>query len=162
MPGSIPGYFLKIDGIAGESTDRAHKEEIELVSFSWGLERQALHGLESGHRGAGKAQLKQFQFEMLVNKASPAVFLACASGTHIKEATLSVSRRGKAAFDWLKVKFRDILITSYEQAGDDEDPPYELVAFDFRQVEIQYTRSARGAGATPITAGWDLSRNRKI
>ena len=162
MPGSIPGYFLKIDGIAGESTDRNHKEEIELVSFSWGLTRQVVHGGGRSGGEAGRVQLKQFQFEMRVNKASPAVFLACASGKHIKEATLSVSRRGKAAFDWLKVKFSDILISAYEQAGDDEDPPYELVAFDFAQVEIQYTRSQRGAGATPIKAGWDLSRNRKI
>jgi type VI secretion system secreted protein Hcp len=166
MPGSIPGYFLKIDGIAGESTDRAHKEQIELVSFSWGLTRQALHSLEGGlhslegrHGGAGKVQLKEFQFQMRVNKASPAIFLACASGKHIKEATLSVSRSGKAAFDWLKVKFRDILVTSYEQAGDQEDPPHELVAFDFAQVELQYSRRARGAAET---AGWDLSRNVKI
>jgi type VI secretion system secreted protein Hcp len=162
MPGGgIPSYFLKIDGIAGESTDRQHKEEIELVSFSWGLERAASGGRGSGG-GAGRAQLKQFQFQMRVNKASPAVFLACASGRHIKEATLSVSSRGKAAFDWLKVKLSDILITSYEQAGDDADPPHELVAFAFAKVEVQYTQSARGAGATPITAGWDLSRNVKI
>jgi type VI secretion system secreted protein Hcp len=161
MPGSMD-YFLKIDGIAGESTDRQHKEEIELVSFSWGLTRQAPHGGGGSGVGAGRAQLKEFQFLMRVNKASPAVFLAAASGRHIKDATLSVSRGGKQVFDWLRVKFRDILITSYEQAGDEEDPPHELVAFDFGQVEIQYSQSARGAGATPITAGWDLARNKKI
>ena len=161
MPGGGIEYFLKIDGIAGETTDRRHKEEIELVSFSWGLEQAAARGRGSGG-GAGKAQLKQFQFLMRVNKASPGVFLAAASGKHIKEATLSVSGRGKAAFDWLKVKFREILITSYEQAGDDADPPHELVAFDFAKVELQYSRSRRGARATPITAGWDLSKNVKI
>lgn len=29
-------FFLKIDGIKGESTDKAHKGEIEIESFSWG------------------------------------------------------------------------------------------------------------------------------
>ncbi len=29
-------YFLKIDGIAGESTDDKHKEWIDVLSFSWG------------------------------------------------------------------------------------------------------------------------------
>ena len=29
-------YFLKLDGIPGESTDAKHKGEIVVESFSWG------------------------------------------------------------------------------------------------------------------------------
>jgi type VI secretion system secreted protein Hcp len=29
-------YFLKIDGIPGESTDSKHKDEIDVLSWSWG------------------------------------------------------------------------------------------------------------------------------
>ena len=29
-------YFLKLDGISGESTDSKHKGEIEVLSFSFG------------------------------------------------------------------------------------------------------------------------------
>jgi type VI secretion system secreted protein Hcp len=161
MPGSIwTDYFLKLDGIVGESTDAKHKDEIELVSFSWGLTQSSSRG--SGG-GAGKAQFKEFEFLMRVNKASPALFLAAASGKHLKDATLSVRRRGKAAFDWVKVKFSDVLITSYEQAGDDEEAAHELVAFDFAKVELQLTpQTGRGTSVAPITAGWDLSKNLKI
>jgi type VI secretion system secreted protein Hcp len=161
MPGGgIGTYFLKLDGIAGESTDAKHKDEIELVSFSWGV-AQAVSGGASG-RGAGKAQLKQFEFLVRVSKASPALFLAAVSGRHLKDASLSVRRSTKAAFDWLKVKFSDVLITSYEQAGD-EEAPHELVAFDFARVELQVTPQApRGAAGTPVSAGWDLSKNLKI
>ena len=33
----MSAYFLKLDGIPGESTDAKHKDEIELVAFSWGV-----------------------------------------------------------------------------------------------------------------------------
>ena len=162
MPGSIGDYFLKLDGIAGESTDAKHKDEIELVSFSWGVTESAAQG-SGGGGGAGKAQFKEFEFLMPVNKASAAVFLAVAGGKHLKEATLSVRRSSKAAFDWLKIKFTDVLITSYEQVGDDQEAPHELVAFDFARVELQVTpQTGRGAPGAPVTAGWDLKKNVKI
>jgi type VI secretion system secreted protein Hcp len=163
MPGSIMGtYFLKIDGIAGESTEAKHKEQIELVSFSWGA-TQTARGSGGGGGGAGKAQIKQFEFLMRVNKASPQLFLAVVSGRHLKEASLSVTRgAAKAAFDWLKIKFTDVLITSYEQAAE-EDPPHELVAFDFAKVEMTVTpQTSKGGPGTPVTVGWDLTKNLKI
>ena len=96
MPGGGVGtFFLKLDGIAGESTDLKHKEAIELVSFNWGLERSGR--CLGRRRRSGKAQLKEFELLMRVNKASPALFLAAASGKHLKDATLSVSRGTKAA-----------------------------------------------------------------
>jgi type VI secretion system secreted protein Hcp len=162
MPGGGVGtFFLKLDGIAGESTDLKHKEAIELVSFNWGLEGSAA-GASGGGGGAGKVQLKEFEFLMRVNKASPALFLAAASGKHLKDATLSVSRGTKAAFEWLKVKFTDVLITSYEQLGDDEGL-HEVVAFDFAKVELQVTpQSTRGGAGATVSAGWDLTKNVKL
>jgi type VI secretion system secreted protein Hcp len=163
MPGSInPTYFLKLDGIAGESADAKHKEQIELVSFTWGA-TQTVRAPGGGGGGAGKAQLKQFEFLMRVNKASPQVFLAVMSGRHLKEASLSITRgAAKAALDWLKIKFSDVLITSYEQAGD-EDGPHELVAFDFAKVELSVTpQTGPGGQVTPVTAGWDVAKNVKL
>jgi type VI secretion system secreted protein Hcp len=163
MPGSIlETFFIKLDGIVGESVDSKHKEQIELVSFSWGA-TQTGRGPGGGGGGAGKAQIKEFEFLMRVNKASPQVFLALVSGRHLKEASLSVTRgAAKAAFDWLKIKFTDVLITSYEQAGD-EDPPHELVAFDFARVEMTVTpQTAKGGPGTPVTVGWDLKKNAKL
>src|SRR5262245_34447009 len=146
MPGSImSAFFLKLDGIVGESTDAKHKGEIELVSFSWGLTRSSSRGPGGG---AGKAQFKEVDFLMRVNKASPDVFLAAASGKHLKDATLSISRIGKAAFGWVKIKFSDVFITSWEQVGEEEEAEYEVVAFDFAKVELQLTpQTGRGTAA---------------
>ena len=156
-------YFLKIDGISGESTDAKHKEEVELVSFSWGV-TNAGGRPTGGGGGAGRAQFKQFELLMRVNKASPQLFLAAVSGKHIKQAALTARKAGKTALEYLKIKFTDVLVTSYEQTGGQDDAvPHEVIAFDFAKVEVEYTPQAgRGAAGTPVTAGWDLAKNLKI
>ncbi len=37
-------YFLKIEGIEGESEDSKHKKDVEVLSFSWGACEQRLDG----------------------------------------------------------------------------------------------------------------------
>ena len=81
-------YFLKIDGIEGESQDKTHKGEIHLESWSWG-ESQTGTMSHGGGGGAGKVNMQDFHFVMGVNKATPKLLLACASGDHIPKAVLT-------------------------------------------------------------------------
>jgi type VI secretion system secreted protein Hcp len=159
--GVAEDLFLKLDGIPGESRDAKHKDEIELVAFSWGVTQSGRPG-GGGGGGSGRAQFKDFEFLMRVNKASPQLFLATVTGKHIKQALLSVRRAGKAQLEYLKIKFTDVLVTSFAQAGG-QNPPDETVAFNFAKIELEYTQQQpRGGPAPPIRAGWDLSRNTKI
>lgn len=154
-------YFLKIDGIPGESLDDKHRNEIELVSFSWGASQDA--GREgAGGAGAGRARFQDFHFTMRVNKASPALFLATVSGKHIKEASLSVRRAGKAQLEYLKIKFTDVLVTSFEEAGGG-DVPEEMVGLAFGRIEMEYKpQQATGALGGALKAGWNLAKNVKL
>ncbi len=148
-------YFLKIDGIPGESRDAKHKGEIELVSFAWGVDVE--RGGGGGGGGSGRARFEPFHFTMLTNKASPQLFLATVTGKHLKEATLSVRRAGKQAVEYLKIKFSEVFVTSFhEEAG--PEAPSELIAFDFGRIEIDYG-SQRGGTEH---AGWDVKKNVKI
>ena len=74
-------YFLKIEGIEGESHDDKHKNEIDLQSWSWGETQTGTHSAGGGG-GAGKVDMQDFHFVMAHNKASPKLMLACASGEH--------------------------------------------------------------------------------
>src|SRR5262245_42206113 len=87
-------YFLKLDGVPGESQDATHKDEIQVSSFSFG-ETQSGTMAFGGGGGAGKVQMQDFHFMMNVNKASPKLFLACTTGTHIKNAVLTARKAGK-------------------------------------------------------------------
>src|SRR3954464_1271626 len=104
-------YFLKIDGIAGDSVDAEHKGEIEVEAFSWG-ESQSGTVAHGGGGGAGKVAMQNFSFRMRSSVASPKLFLACATGTHIKEATLTGRRAGERSQQFLKYRLSDVLVSS--------------------------------------------------
>src|SRR5829696_5649875 len=106
---ALVDYFLKIDGIPGESGDAKHKDEIQVLSFSFG-ESQSGTMAFGGGGGAGEVQMQDFHFMMNVNKASPKLFLACATGEHIGSAILTARKAGKDQQDYLVIKFTDLLV----------------------------------------------------
>src|SRR5918997_6570918 len=109
-------YFLKLDGIDGESADSKHKGQIDLQSFSWGATQTGTHG-SGGGGGAGKVQMQDFHFVMKHGKASPKLMLACAEGEHLKKAVLVCRKAGKEQQEFLKVTMSDVLVSSYQTSG---------------------------------------------
>src|SRR5262245_22193403 len=107
--------FLKIDGIEGESTDKAHPGEIEVASFSWGVRNPSNVGDGGGGAGSGRAVLQDFHFTMATTKASPNLIAACATGKPLKTASIVIR---KAGFEFLKIKLADCLVSSYDLDGD--------------------------------------------
>lgn len=157
--------FLKLDGIDGESTDKGHKNEIEIESFSWGASNSgsAAHG---GGGGAGKVSMQDFSFTTRVSRASPQLFLACASGEHIKSALLTVRKAGGQQQDFLKVTMSDLLVSSYKaegSSGADADVPMDQVSLNFAKIQVSYSaQRPDGSLEGAVTAGWDLQKNVKI
>jgi type VI secretion system secreted protein Hcp len=136
---ALVDYFLKIDGVEGESQDAKHKNEIQVLSFSFG-ESQAGTMAFGGGGGAGKVQMQDFHFMMNVNKASPKLFLKCATGEHIKNAVLTARKAGKDQQDYLKVTFTDLLVSSYQTNGDAHanSLPVDSISLNFAEIEIEY------------------------
>ena len=158
-------YFLKMDGIEGESTDAEHPGSINVESFSWGA-TQAGSLATGGGGGAGKVQFQGFHFTTNTSKASPKIFLACASGEHIKKAQLFCRKAGgeqRAGFDFIKLTFTDVLISSYQSGGSGGDMPTESVTFVFGKIEYVYTtQNSDGGIGSAVTAGWDVKANQKV
>ena len=102
--------FAKIGDIKGESVDDKHKDEIEVLSFSWGVANTATVG--AGGAGVGKATFHDLSFTHTIDKASPRLLQACATGTHLKEATITHRKAGKGQQEYLIIKMNDIIITS--------------------------------------------------
>ena len=154
-------YFLKLDGIEGESADKAHAKEIELLSFGWGVS-QAGAGAHGG-RGVGKAIFQEFVFGARVSKASPKLFLASASGQHVKSAVLTCRRSGGAQLEFLKIKLSDVLVSSYQVGGSFPEEPLDQVSLTFARIDVEYTPSSQRGKAEPsVKAGWDLKANKKV
>ena len=157
-------YFLKIDGIEGESQDAQHTGEVVVESFGWG-ETQSGSFAAGGGGGAGKVSMQDFHFVTRMSKASPKLFLACASGQHLKSAVLTGRRGGKEQAEFLKWAFTDVLITSYQTAGgtDDGAVPMDSVSLGFSRIEVEFQeRRPDGSSAGPVKAGWDLKGNQQV
>ncbi len=153
--------FLKIDGIAGESSDAKHKDELEIFSFSFGCTQPT----SPTDPGAARASFSDFNVVSRTQKSSPALFLACASGQHIPKAVLTVRKAGGEQQEYLKWTFSDLLVSSFQPAGASggEDFPTESISFNFSKIEVQYKQiAADGTLGPPITAGWDLAANKKL
>lgn len=107
-------YFLKIDGIKGESQDTAHKDEIDVTSFSWGMAQQGT-AAKGGGMGAGKVAVHDITVTKQVDMASPKLFDACATGKHIASAQITCRKAGGSAIEYWTIKLTDILISSIHQ-----------------------------------------------
>ncbi|HEX6730467.1 MAG TPA: type VI secretion system tube protein Hcp [Pyrinomonadaceae bacterium] len=156
-------YFLKLDKIEGESTDAKHKNEIDVESWSWG-ESQSGTFASGGGGGAGKVSMQDFHFVMKVNKASPKLMLACASGQHIPKAVLTCRKAGGKQEEYMLVTMTDLLVSSYQTGGSAGDiVPMDQIALNFAKIEYKYqTQDAKGALTSPVIAGWNVKENKKI
>ena len=154
-------YFLKIDSVEAESTDDKHKGEIELESFSWG-ETNTAGGPGGG--GSGKVQVDDLLVTMHVSKASPKLMLACASGKHHKEAVLTVRRAGKSQQEFLIIKLKEVLVTSFQTVGSAEsDVLLDQASFGFSTIQMEYRpQKADGSLGPSVKAGWDVKNNKPL
>jgi len=156
-------YFLKLDGIAGESKDAKHPGEIELESFSWGETETVGAGGGAGGGGAGKVQVEDLHVVMKESKASPLLFLACASGQHLKQAVLTGRKAGQAQVEFLVIKLTDVLVSSYHTGGGTAAAPDDQVSLNFAKIEFAFTgQQPDGKPDLPVKAGWDVKLNKKV
>jgi type VI secretion system secreted protein Hcp len=164
MPTGSVDYFLKIGSLEGESVDDTHAGEIELMSFSWGEVQGTLVGVGKG-RSAGKVSMQDFHFVMNVNKASPSLMMACASGDHLGNATLTCRKAGAGVDhqEYLIWRFFDVMVSSYQTGGSGgEVVPVDQISLNYSKVQIEYhPQMDDGSLGPPIKGGWNLETNKK-
>jgi type VI secretion system secreted protein Hcp len=102
---------------------------------------------------------------MKVNKSTPKLILACASGDHIKKAVFTCRKAGTQQQEFLVYTFSDLLVSSYNTSGSggSDITPTEQVSLNYSKMEIEYKeQKADGTLMGPIKAGWDLKKNIKV
>ena len=151
--------FARIGDIKGESTDGKHKDEIEVLSWSWGVTQSGTMAYGGGG-GAGKATFHDFAFVHRIDKASPLLMKACATGTHVKDAVITVRKAGKGQQEYLVIKLTDVLITSVTPSLD-AGVTSEGVTLQFAKVDLEYKpQKADGSLDAPVQFKYDLKANK--
>jgi len=157
-------YFLKIEGIEGEATDAKHKATIDVESWGWGETQTGVASGRGSGGGAGKVSMQDFHFVMKVNKASPKLMLACATGQHIMKADLICRKAGGDQQEYMKITLHDLLVSSFQTGGSAGDVvPVDQVSLNFARIEFEYKpQKADGTLDAPVKTGYDLKLNKKI
>jgi len=152
--------FIKIGDLKGESKDKSHKEEIDVLAWSWGMSNSgSLHG--GGGGGSGKVNVQDLSFTKYIDKSSPDLMLACCNGKHYTEALLTVRKAGGSPLEYMKIKLTEVLISAVSTGGSGgEDKLTENVTLNFAKVNVDYTEQTAtgGEGAKPKMS-WDIAAN---
>ncbi|HEX8029561.1 MAG TPA: type VI secretion system tube protein Hcp [Vicinamibacterales bacterium] len=149
--------FAKIGDIKGESLDDKHKDEIEVLSFSWGVTNPANISGGGGGAGAGKATFHDLSIVHNLDRASPSLLRACATGMHIKDAVITHRKAGKGQHEYLIVKLNDVIITGVTHGGTGQ-PISENVTLAFAKVDLEYKPGPLDAG---IHFKYDIKSNKE-
>lgn len=153
--------FAKLGDIKGESIDSKHKDEIELQSISWGVTNAGsmAHGTGGGE---GKATFHDLSFVHSVDKASPVLLTTCATGAHLKEATITHRKSGKGQQEYLVIKMNDVIITGVTHGGSSADSITENVTLAFAKVAVEYKpQKADGTLDAGIHFKYDLKAQKE-
>jgi type VI secretion system secreted protein Hcp len=154
--------FLSVKGaahgvISGESQDDKHKGEIEVLSWSWGIQGKPSLG---GGGASGKATVRELKIVKRVDKASTALMGAVRTNEAIKEAVLTIRKIGKTPLEFLKITVEQGRIVSIDiEAGDPAGGTgmIERIAISFNKIAVEYTpqgADGQAQGGTTFQDSW--------
>ena len=157
--------FLSVNGarhgqISGEAHDEKHKNEVEVLGWSWGMQGKASLG---GGGATGKATMRELRIIKRVDKASTALMAALRTNEAIKQAVLTVRKSGKLPLEYFKIKIEDGRVMSLDiEAGDESSSStlLEKVTFSFNKISIEYTPQGpdgNALGSTSFEDQWNPS-----
>ena len=153
--------FAKIGTIQGRSTDINHKNEIDVLAWSWGV-MQSGSMAYGGAGGTRRASFNDFTFTHHIDKATPLLMKGCAVGTHIPDATITVRKAGKGQQEYLIIKMTDVLITSVAMSvAEGAATTAENVTLQFAKVDFEYKpQKADGSLDVGLHFKYDIKDNK--
>lgn len=154
--------FIKFEGIKGESQDDKHKDEIDVLSWSWGMTQSGTTHRGSGS-GGGKVDVQDLTFVKEIDKSSAALYKHCTMGVHIPKATLTCRLAGgDKPVDYLIIEMEKVLITSIQTGGSSGgDKTSETISANFGKFYKKYTmQEADGSAGTETEFKYNIAENK--
>jgi len=154
--------FIKLGDIKGESQDSVHKEEIEVMSWSWGCAQNGTTHSGTGG-GTGTASVQDLTFSKYLDKSSPTIVQSCCQGKHMPEVVITMRKAGgKEPVEYMKVTLNEVLISNYSIGLGGGDQAIENVSLNFAHFKIEYqpqdNNGAKKGGV--VTGKWNVPENK--
>jgi type VI secretion system secreted protein Hcp len=143
--------FLKIDGIPGEAIDTAHTKWIDVQSIGSGITHSP---------DLVAPRLDALRVIKPIDKSSPLLFRACASGEILPRAILE-SVRGQADHRrFYRIVLEDVLVLSFQTTATAGNTSAETVDFAYGKITWTYTEIDETDQPTgDHRVYWDVVRN---
>ena len=154
--------FIKIGSLKGESVDKTHAGEIDVLAWSWGMSNSGSAHVGGG-AGAGKVNVQDLSFTKYIDKSSPDLMLACCNGKHYDSALLTVRKAGEKPLEYLKITMTELMVTSVSTGGSGgEDRLTENVTLNFASVKVDYVeQTPKGGTGDKPSMNWNIAENSK-
>jgi type VI secretion system secreted protein Hcp len=141
--------FMNIETIKGEAKDAAHKEEIDVLSWSWGVSNSG-SSHTGGGGGSGKANVQDLSFTKYIDKSTCDIQRACCNLKHFPKATLICRKAGEKPLEYIKVVMTDVIVTAVSTGGSGgEDKLTENVTLNFAKVSWEYKMQEKDGSGKP-------------
>ena len=152
--------FMKVEGIEGESVDKALAKQIDILAWSWGMSQSGTTHMGGGG-GSGKASFQDISFTKYVDSASHALMNALAKGTHLASCILTVRKAGAGQQNYIVITMKEVIVSSVSTGGSGgEDRLTENVTLNFAEVSFAYTpQDAKGTVSGAKTFTWNIAEN---
>jgi type VI secretion system secreted protein Hcp len=152
-------YYLELDGIKGEAQDKEHKDQIDVLSWSWGLSQSGTTHMGSGS-GAGKVNVQDLSLTKIVDKATAPLIQYCTTGKHIASGKLTCYKAsGDNRVKFFVLELKKIIVSSFSTGGvSDGEMQTENVSLNFGEYKSVYTMQESDGAAGPSSEfGWDIA-----
>lgn len=155
--------FAKLGDIKGESNDAKHKDEVEVLSFSWGVTNAGSAGPGGPGGGAARATFRDLSIVHTIDRASPGLLKACATGMHLPGATITQRKAGKDQQEYLVIKMNDVIITGVADGSATGQPSSETVTLAFSKIDLEYRpQKPDGTLDAGVHFKYDLKANKEF
>ena len=153
--------ILDLEGIKGECQIQGFEDQIDVLSWSWGMTQSGTTHMGSGS-GSGRVNVQDLTLTKYVDFASKNLIQHACTGKHIPSGTLTVRKAGgDSPVDYVVIEFEDIIVTSVQSGGSGgDDRLLETTSLNFGSFEFKITlQEATGAAGADATFGWDIAAN---
>ncbi len=152
--------FLSVPGIPGDSIFEQAADEIQGISYSFGIApaKATKYGTVGVCApGQTKPTFSEFCVVKRTDIASPKLFVAAASATQFPLVTISVFREtGNLPQLVARYQLSNAFVSSLRaDANTAADAPTEQVCFRFNRAQVTTTRATVMGGTVSETAGFD-------
>lgn len=161
-------YYLKLEGVEGESQKEGHTKEIEVADWGWEGRNGGSFAQGSGG-GTGRFTASDLNFTVPLSKASPNLLKACAKGAHIDKAILSCRKGGggDTPYVFLKITLEHCLVSYFSCNGphqshhDTQDIGlFDRITLNFSKITYEYFAQDASKGTVSLagSASYDFTK----